>query len=251
MHGRCRQQDRHLSEGAGRAGQRCAVLCRAAVALDRLGDRGRRGDPDRAAGRARGDAHRRLDRGGRASRSAADPGGVPGGEFRLRCDAGPPRDSADHRARRVRGLARGFARSLPRTAPARRGLRVTDRSMQGWSETYRGTVPPWECDVTEHFTIAYYFDRLEEAERNLADSIGLRDLLRGAGFPRHLDVRFARELRAGSSFHVESAALSVDSGLRLGHRFVDSANGEVVTWIAERWDLAEAALSPTQQSAIA
>ncbi len=26
--------------------------------------------------------------------------------------------------------------------------------MTNWSETYRGTVPPWECDVTEHFTIA-------------------------------------------------------------------------------------------------
>jgi acyl-CoA thioesterase FadM len=123
--------------------------------------------------------------------------------------------------------------------------------MQNWSETYRGTVPPWECDVTEHFTIAYYFDRLEEAERNLADSLGLGELLRGAGFTRHLDVRFARELRAGSSFHVESAALSADEGLRLGHRFIDSANGETVTWIAERWELAEGALSPERQSAIA
>jgi acyl-CoA thioesterase FadM len=123
--------------------------------------------------------------------------------------------------------------------------------MQNWSETCRGTVPPWECDVTEHFTIAYYFDRLEEAERNLADSLGLGVLLRGAGFPRHLDVRFARELRAGSSFHVESAALAVDDGLRLGHRFVDSANGDTVTWIAERWELPAGALSPERQSAIA
>ncbi len=123
--------------------------------------------------------------------------------------------------------------------------------MENWSETYRGTVPPWECDVTEHFTIAYYFDRLDEAERNLADTLGLGELLRGGGFARHLDVRFARELRAASSFHIDSAALSVDGGLRLGHRFVDSANGETVTWIAERWELPEGALSTAQQSAIA
>src|SRR5207302_5117610 len=123
--------------------------------------------------------------------------------------------------------------------------------MQNWSETYRGTVPPWECDVTEHFTIAYYFDRLEEGERNLAEILGLGALLRGGGFARRLDVRFARELRAGSSFHIESAALAVDPGLRLGHRFVDSANGQTVTWIAESWDLPEGALSPEQQSAIA
>src|SRR5712691_6440090 len=123
--------------------------------------------------------------------------------------------------------------------------------MQNWSETYRGTVPPWECDVTEHFTIAYYFDRLEEGERNLADSFDLGDLLRGGGFARRLDVRFARELRAGSSFHIESAALAVDGELRLGHRFVDSANGEIVTWIAESWDLPEDALSAERRSAIA
>src|SRR4030081_3532780 len=98
--------------------------------------------------------------------------------------------------------------------------------MTNWIEAYRGTVPPWQCDVTEHFTIAYYFDRLEEAEANFADELGLDDLSRRGGLIRRLDVRFARELRAGSSFHVESAALGADAeggdnGLRLGHRFVD------------------------------
>src|ERR1700750_3243176 len=113
--------------------------------------------------------------------------------------------------------------------------------MTGWTETYRGAVPPWQCDVTEHFTVAYYFDRVEEAEANLAYELGLHDLARQSDLPRALDLRFARELRAGASFHVESAALGVDvrggHGLRLGHRFVDSTNGEVVTWIDEHWDL--------------
>jgi acyl-CoA thioesterase FadM len=122
--------------------------------------------------------------------------------------------------------------------------------MTNWNETYRGTVPPWECDVTEHFTIAFYFDRLEEGERNLAGILGLGELLRGGGFARHLDVRFARELRAGSSFHIDGAALAIEGGLHLGHRFVDSANGETVTWIAERWELPARALSAEQQSAI-
>src|SRR5436190_17508658 len=90
-------------------------------------------------------------------------------------------------------------------------------AMANWIETYRGTVPPWECDVTEHFTIAFYFDRLEEAGRNLADLLDTGELLRAGGFARRLDVRFARELRAGSSFHIDGAALAVDQGLRLGH----------------------------------
>ena len=45
--------------------------------------------------------------------------------------------------------------------------------------------------------------------------------------------------------------MAVDGGLRLGHRFVNSANGETVTWIAERWELPAGALSPERQRAIA
>jgi acyl-CoA thioesterase FadM len=109
--------------------------------------------------------------------------------------------------------------------------------MADWIETYRGAVPPWQCDVTEHFTVSYYFDRVEEAEANLAEVLGFGDLSRGGDVPRRINARFARELRAGASFHVESAALGVDEGLRIGHRFVDSTNGEVVTWFDEHWDL--------------
>jgi hypothetical protein len=50
--------------------------------------------------------------------------------------------------------------------------------MTNWTETYRGAVPPWEYDVTEHFTIGYYFDRFEEADANLADTLGFSDLPR-------------------------------------------------------------------------
>ncbi len=122
--------------------------------------------------------------------------------------------------------------------------------MTNWIETYRGAVPPWQCDVTEHFTIAYYFDRLEETQANLADDLGLGDLLRRGDLPRRINARFARELRAGASFHVESAPLSVDNGLCFGHRFVDSANGEVVTWFNEHWDLSAAPLTSQQRGAI-
>jgi acyl-CoA thioesterase FadM len=123
--------------------------------------------------------------------------------------------------------------------------------LTNWTETYRGAVPPWQCDVTEHFTVGYYFDRLEEADANLADELGLGDLPHRTDVPRRTNARFARELRAGASFHVESGALSVDDGLRLGHRFVDSANGEIVTWFDEHWDLSASPLTPQQREVIA
>lgn len=119
--------------------------------------------------------------------------------------------------------------------------------MTDWIETHRGAVPPWQCDMTEHFTIAYYFDRLEEAEANLADSLGLPQR---SDLPRRITARFARELREGASFHVESAPIGIENGLRLGHRFVDSTNGEVVTWIEEHCDLAAAPLTPQQRDSI-
>jgi acyl-CoA thioesterase FadM len=123
--------------------------------------------------------------------------------------------------------------------------------MANWSETWRGTVAPWECDITEHFTIAYYLDRVDQAEASLAAALGLGDMLRSGGFPRRFNLRFIRELRAGDSFHVESAAIAADPALRLGHRFVDSVNGEPVTWIEEMWDLPSGRLIEAQREAIA
>jgi acyl-CoA thioesterase FadM len=122
--------------------------------------------------------------------------------------------------------------------------------MQNWIETYRGSVPSWECDITEHFTIAYYFARLDQAGPAFAEHIGLAEPLRAGGFIRRLDVRFARELRAGDSFHIASAVIGVGDGLRLGHRFVDSATGETVTWVAETWALPAAALPAARRDSI-
>jgi acyl-CoA thioesterase FadM len=113
--------------------------------------------------------------------------------------------------------------------------------MEGWAETWRGIVAPWECDITEHFTIAYYFDRLGDAASIMAAGLGFEQALRSAS--RRFDVRFVRELRAGASFHIVSAPLTLDAGsLRLGHQLVDSANGEVTAWVEETLDIAAAGL---------
>ena len=113
--------------------------------------------------------------------------------------------------------------------------------MDGWMETWRGIVSPWECDLTEHFTIAYYFDRLADAAAIMAESLGLTQAFRSAG--RRFDVRFVLELRASASFHILSAPIALDGALlRLGHQFVDSANGEATAWVEETLDIAAARL---------
>jgi acyl-CoA thioesterase FadM len=116
--------------------------------------------------------------------------------------------------------------------------------MDGWVETCRSVVSPWECDVTEHFTIAYYFDRLESAAATIEESLGLRSVARTAR--RSFSVRFARELRAGASFHILSGPISFDEvSVRLGHQVVDSADGEVTAWVEQKLDHISAPLPPS------
>ncbi len=108
--------------------------------------------------------------------------------------------------------------------------------MAKWFETYRGVVNAWECDVVEHFTIAYYFDRFADATRNFFDLI--RD---GDGFdvaacirPSHGCATFQHELRAGAGFHILTAVTGIEAGaLRLGHQVIDSTTGKTVTWFTE------------------
>ena len=116
--------------------------------------------------------------------------------------------------------------------------------MTEWIETYRGVVSAWECDIVEHFTIAYYFERFADATRNYLELIGETEMLGPAlaARPSRLYTSFTQELRAGAGFHILSAVVAVDdSSLRLGHQVVFSARGETVSWVMESLPLAVAA----------
>jgi acyl-CoA thioesterase FadM len=116
--------------------------------------------------------------------------------------------------------------------------------MAEWVETYRGGVNAWECDVVEHFTIAYYFERFADATRNFLELVGEGETLGpavGAGKSR-LYTTFNRELRAGAGFHMLSSVAAVDeTSLQLGHQVVDSASAQTVSWVMESLPLPAAA----------
>jgi len=108
-----------------------------------------------------------------------------------------------------------------------------------WIETYRGSVYRWEVDHNEHFTVAYYFTRLADAGLGMLEALGL-----GAGYAERegracvtvdCHVRYLRELRAGDIMHVESGVIAVEpEALLLGHRLIDSDNGELCTTAEQR-----------------
>jgi acyl-CoA thioesterase FadM len=104
-----------------------------------------------------------------------------------------------------------------------------------WLETYRGTVHRWEVDNVDHFTVAYYFARFEDATLAIARALGLdRDAGVGcATVSSH--VRYLRELRVGDILHIESGVIeSADGGLALGHRVFDSGDGALTTTVEQR-----------------
>ena len=103
-------------------------------------------------------------------------------------------------------------------------------SKTGWTETFRGMVKAWECDAFEHFTVAYYFERIADAIFNLLDEVDAgpahaRDDRRALVTVATVG-RFEAELLESDLIHVESGFHRLRRGgsplrpqaLRLGER---------------------------------
>ena len=108
-----------------------------------------------------------------------------------------------------------------------------------WVDTYRGTVFPWETDIVEHLTVAYYFERFADATLNLLDGLGLgADYMaaeRSGCVTVHCYVRYMHELRVGDILHISSAVIGVEeTGLRLGHRVFNSDSGVMCATMEQR-----------------
>ena len=39
--------------------------------------------------------------------------------------------------------------------------------------TFQGAVPPWECDIVEHFTVAYYYEKFQSATWRFLQEAGV------------------------------------------------------------------------------
>src|SRR5215831_9065109 len=115
-----------------------------------------------------------------------------------------------------------------------------------WIETYRGTVYRWEVDNVDHFTVAYYFARFEDATGALLEAIGLgRERLVAtarAAAVAECRVRYLRELRVGDVLHIRSGVVDADGGgLVLGHEVLDSSDGARCTTVEQRVAVVDAA----------
>lgn len=116
----------------------------------------------------------------------------------------------------------------------------------GWLETHRGTVYRWEVDNVDHFTVAYYFARFQDATQFMLHALALDPVsLVDSGqacLTVDCHVRYARELRVGDVFHIRSGIIGVDErGLRLGHEVIDSGDGVLCTRVEQGMALVDLA----------
>jgi acyl-CoA thioesterase FadM len=107
--------------------------------------------------------------------------------------------------------------------------------MGKWIETYRGTVYRWEIDNVDHFTVAYYFQRFEDATAAMLAALELE----GSGaagirawLPAECRVRYLKELRVADILHVRSGVVGVDDGaIVIGHQMFNSGSGDLCTTV--------------------
>ena len=93
-------------------------------------------------------------------------------------------------------------------------------------------VKAWECDAFEHFTVAYYYERMIDAVLNLLDEVGAgpAHLLNDrCGLATVATVgRFESELLEGDIHHVKSGFIGCDGEIvHTGHKLFDSASGRL------------------------
>ena len=109
--------------------------------------------------------------------------------------------------------------------------------MTEFTETFRSAVPPWECDIVEHFTVAYYYEKFRAAgDRSLLALGVLPDSARTVA----CHTRYKAELKAGDVYHILSAPIAVDGPkVTFGHKLIDSERDIVAATTEQTVELKE------------
>src|SRR5262249_55440431 len=133
--------------------------------------------------------------------------------------------------RRSRSIPSSSTPAAPRISLCRSSLNLPERPMAKWTESYRGIVKSWKCNVFDHLTIPYDYDHYEDASQLALDAFAGRH---GPSRTTNLYVRHLREFRAGDSLHIVSAPIAAGNGsLTLGHKVLDSATGDLCATVEQ------------------
>jgi acyl-CoA thioesterase FadM len=103
--------------------------------------------------------------------------------------------------------------------------------MTGYKETFLGDVHPWEVDATEHFTVAYYYEKFEGATWRFLRQAGV-DPARAR--TTEAFTHYKAELRNRDIYRIETAVLEAGDSPLIAHRMVNAETGVLCTAMQQR-----------------
>lgn len=92
--------------------------------------------------------------------------------------------------------------------------------------TFQGAVPPWECDIVDHFTVPFYYEKLDQATANAFLAAGIDPTAPNAPRMVRCVTSYSAELRKGDIYRIESMRLGPE---KMGHRLINAATNTVCT----------------------
>lgn len=98
--------------------------------------------------------------------------------------------------------------------------------MNGYSETFRGDVSPWEVDATEHFTVAYYYEKFEAATWRFLRQAGVDP---AAAHTVDALTHYKAELRDRDIYKVETALIAAGETPVIAHKLFNAETGTLCT----------------------
>lgn len=98
--------------------------------------------------------------------------------------------------------------------------------MTGYSETFRGDVSPWEVDATEHFTVAYYYEKFEGATWRFLRQSGVEP---AAARTRNALTHYKAELRDRDIYRIETALLEAGETPTIAHKLYNAETDTLCT----------------------
>jgi acyl-CoA thioester hydrolase len=98
--------------------------------------------------------------------------------------------------------------------------------MTGYTETFRGDVHTWEVDSTEHFTVAYYYEKFEAAAWRFLRQAGADPVkARTTSAVTH----YKSELRNRDVYRIETALIDAGDTPTIAHRMYNDQTGALCT----------------------
>ena len=98
--------------------------------------------------------------------------------------------------------------------------------MNGYSETFRGDVSPWEVDATEHFTVAYYYEKFEAATWRFLRQSGADP---AAARTVEALTHYKSELRDRDIYRIETALIDASETPTIAHKLFNAESGALCT----------------------